>query len=313
MSTQGYVIAKSLKAPQYFTAKSSYDRPVWTSLDEATVYPTAEIAQLCVGKLFKRGSFAARVVSVNEVFTAGLSTIAPPALAAPLSNIPTPDVGDHKMTAGNQEAICDTCDHEPCTCEEVGADDTLTVNNQEIKVHEAILPGSSPETIDDADSSNLCKDCEKQICECSMTTETVAFDELNISDPGQIDDPDRDAGTNVADQPDEKIKVPDSVMKALKSTLDNFNKCSDPDVSHDNVRSSFCMTVAGAVQTLIDDLESGTVAGLKQAQIHITTFMNPITTHISPVATNYILSGGTKVALKDLYAEKWWAKKESEL
>lgn len=62
----GYVIAKNKTAKDFFTSTSSYDRPQWISVSEATIYPSAEIAQSAVTKLWKNGSYSACLKPLSE-------------------------------------------------------------------------------------------------------------------------------------------------------------------------------------------------------------------------------------------------------
>lgn len=339
MSNQGYVIAQSIKTNAYFTSRSSYDKPQWISIDEATVYPTAELAQNSVTKLFKRGSFAATVVPLAEVLNASMYTTQPPALAAPLADVPADHPTDDDMIASDRNEVCTSCNHEPCTCPEDidNSADTLTINNQDVK-----LKTESVESVGNADRyaldvnlDNLKRDMAQADSSGDEEDKRSLTQKLNrvtdqlaklgdvepqgiaetevtpvaLRDLASVDDANRDAATTVASEHDAKIKVPASVKSALKAVLTKFNQCSDPDFTHDDTRASFCLTVAAATQALLDDLEQGTVAGLKQAQIHLTSYMNPITTQLPSVVTNYILSGGTKLALKDMYNDKWDTKR----
>lgn len=62
----GYVIAQNKRAEKYFTSSSSYDRPQWIPITEATTYPTADIAQAAATKLWKNGSYSACVRNLSE-------------------------------------------------------------------------------------------------------------------------------------------------------------------------------------------------------------------------------------------------------
>ena len=63
----GYVIAQYKSASKFFTASSSYDRPSWTELNEATVYQSVELAQRAVSKLWTNGTYSASLKSLNEI------------------------------------------------------------------------------------------------------------------------------------------------------------------------------------------------------------------------------------------------------
>jgi hypothetical protein len=377
MATQGYVIAKSQSTQQYFTSRSSYDRPSWIALDEATVYATAEIAQAAVTKLFKKGSFAATVKPLAE-------------LALPMTNlspIHQDSIPTNNVTAKTHMNVCGTCSHEPCTCDSEG-DDTLEVDGQEVTLkqesadEDQICPtcSGSGEGMHDGTRCSSCKgsgvekhDHEEEdfnepedefdepagyVRESGLPTTNdwsgphdspadvkasavktlgdgareaidyiikhsatglfwkrinkpveeaeIKVEPIPVKDPASVADANKDAGTTVADGDAEaKIKVPAAVLSALKQKHAEFVKCSNPDDTHDDTRSSHCMTVAAALQTIIDDLATNTVTGLKMAQVHMTSFMSPISNHIPAIVVKFIAGGGNTLALKDMYDSKW--------
>jgi hypothetical protein len=63
---QGFVIARNKSADVFFTSGSSYDYPKWITVQEATVYPTAELAQSAATKLWKYGNYSATVRALSE-------------------------------------------------------------------------------------------------------------------------------------------------------------------------------------------------------------------------------------------------------
>jgi hypothetical protein len=73
----GYVIAQYKTATNYFTTTSSYDRPRWIPITEASVYQTAEIAQQAISKLWKNGAYSAKLLSITEVMNSPNSEIPP--------------------------------------------------------------------------------------------------------------------------------------------------------------------------------------------------------------------------------------------
>jgi hypothetical protein len=66
MNKTGYVIARSKNVKEYFTAASSFDKPTWTSLEEATVYYSPERAESAALKLQNYGFYGAKVLPLTE-------------------------------------------------------------------------------------------------------------------------------------------------------------------------------------------------------------------------------------------------------
>jgi hypothetical protein len=63
----GYKIAKNSNLDAFFVSSSSYDRPKWTSLEESTTYPSPEIANNALTRLFKYGAYSARLWEANNM------------------------------------------------------------------------------------------------------------------------------------------------------------------------------------------------------------------------------------------------------
>lgn len=350
MAKTGYVIVRSQNTTnQYFTASSSYDKPKWTQLDEATIYSAPELAQSAVTKLFKYGSFSAKIVPLSELsleFEPTIGDVEKIDLDSTENSGSDIDLGDDEddMVADDQEPVCDVCDHEPCTCPEDDIDgdgiedvvdvpddadtpiETLSIDGQEVPVktesvseHSAEYyqgveyartakspsPDDNPHEIGTVEYNDWDRGCEVGSGNKGYKKFSEGEETLKINDPAMVVDKDKDAGVDVSSANEEKIKVPASVMTSLKTTLTKFNNCSDYTKTHDDVRSSFCLTVAAATQTLIDDLEAGDVEGLKMAQVHLTSFMSPIVSQFSPTVIKFIQSGGAKTSLKTLYDDKW--------
>lgn len=355
MAKHGYVIAKSQRSnTEFFTSYSSYNKPVWTPLEEATIYASAELAQTAASKLFKYGAYSATIVPLSELAlevdprddieldsteNSGSEITLNLGSSDETDDLPPED----DMVADDQEDVCDICDHEPCTCPEDDIDgdgiedvtdggtpiETLAIDGQEVPLKtESAFDEKSPayrrgvehaRTAKSPSSDDNPYDCETDVDEhhdwdrgyeaeaarrgYKKVGESV--ESLKIKDTATQDDANRDAGADVSGANDDKIKVPASVLTSLRSTFEKFNNCSDLKKTHNEERSSFCMTVAAATQTLIDDLSVGTVEGLKMAQVHLSSFMSPITNQFAPVVINFIQSGGVKTSLKALYDERW--------
>ena len=130
--------------------------------------------------------------------------------------------------------------------------------------------------------------------------------QIQFKDPvGTEDKPDTDLYHAVAQEHEDKVNVPADLLSQLKAVVAEFTKAAEDNNNVDDVKGSFALTAASALQQLVDDLELGTVAGIKQAQIHMTSYMNPITSHIPEDVLKFIAYGGRKPSLKDLFAVKW--------
>lgn len=136
---------------------------------------------------------------------------------------------------------------------------------------------------------------EKKIKESAEIVKPVP-----IKDPAVVADVSKVAP--VAGAHDSSVSIPSDLLSKLKTVVDAFKKEAEEKNEHDDTRASFCLTAANALQQLYDDLSSGTVDGLKQAQIHMTSYMNPISSHIPAEVVTFITRGGTKNSLKDLFA-----------
>lgn len=109
--------------------------------------------------------------------------------------------------------------------------------------------------------------------------------------------------TIAASNGDDPVDVPTEVLVDLKKVIDEFDDCVN--TGDGNVdRVSYCMTVADALRTVQGALEERTVSGIKQAQIKMSGFMNPITMMIPPSVVKFIASGGRLSSLKGLFDQK---------
>jgi hypothetical protein len=135
---------------------------------------------------------------------------------------------------------------------------------------------------------------------------------IKYTDAANVTDkPDTDLTTSGAMDHGEKVKVPAEVMSHLKTAISDFQKCADLSDSRDDAKGSFCMTVVSAFEELRDLLEVGTVESVKQAQIKMTSWMNPITSHLPVSVQKFIFMGGRKPTLKDMFDDKRLQKRAS--
>jgi len=426
MTQQGFLIAQSKAKDVFFTSSSSYDRPQWKPLAEATVYPTADLAQSAMTKLFKNGCFTARLVPVAEKMTFEFPNgekITPPHIGDKNpagtdedprrgNQYPKDDLVDHpgsetdtesdEMVAANQEDVCPTCGHEPCTCnkdeedslddldregharikpgeedrletfEHVSAGDKLhqdklrrlnfelseakrrgdtadadyyealikkyqsmqktAIDNakklakarfalsrakqdgdaDEIKYYEALLKKyETNESLSESEFKMPAKpQADAQPSENDTTSQTYksGAEKIKFNDPAMTDEP----VDYSEEDPESKVKVPQNVISDLKAAIAEYEKVADYNNARDDARSSFALTAAEAMKSLLTDLEKGTLSDIKRAQITLSSFMSPITNNVPPSVIKFIYSGGKKPTLKDLFDAKRLVKKEGQ-
>src|SRR5512139_767142 len=121
MKKTGYVIAKNKSLQEFFVASSAYDRPRWVPLAEATVYPTADIAQTASTKLYKSsGAYEARLASYADLMEAFGSE--KQSVGAPVAD----EVPNDQVTDDEDQMVAQVQG-----VEDVGADAEVDVNSDE--------------------------------------------------------------------------------------------------------------------------------------------------------------------------------------
>lgn len=438
----GYVITRAASLKEYFTSSTSYDRPQWVPLSEASVYVSPELAQQAAKKLWMKGSFAAKVQSIQELLDIEMD-MAPKKEPLPGeegkeqdSEMVAAKQGDPALD-GEVEGVCPECDCEPCECddaaladgeptdhiptddqsfdalpsEEMPPEDELRLGaeheedsmlgqhlkraagmeNEEtsFKVGDTVVPHIGPHKGVKHKVTHVHKDGDLNIVPIGVPTARIVYrlgaakarpnqvkaagtedvwrspgtegeenarlhpeelkmlgkkrmdmkedefkmptrpgndpatpdenkdtipnlkapydsNQIQFKDPvGTEDKPDTDLYHAVAQEHEDKVNVPADLLSQLKAVVAEFTKAAEDNNNVDDVKGSFALTAASALQQLVDDLELGTVAGIKQAQIHMTSYMNPITSHIPEGVLKFIAYGGRKPSLKDLFAVKW--------
>lgn len=323
MKNTGYVIAKNKGLTEFFTSSSAYDRPRWVSLEEATSYPTAELAQAASTKLYKSsGSYEARMVSVQELTEArgrDMAYAEQPYDDSDESGImPDGATGDDEGMVAKQQGADPTVDPEADDefglADETRPDDTEDQADIEDLVNAELGDESAPSEEMPDDEGSL----DDEFAEPS------ANDEMGDLDAdAELDGPDEleprpgvtesvkamsvvDTGPEpcVANPHEEKVKVPASIKSELKKAIAEFEKAAKFANTRNDAKATFCMTVAEAFQTLLDYLDVGTVESMKLAQIHMMSWMNPITNHLPVAVQQFVMMGGRKPSLKDLFDSK---------
>jgi hypothetical protein len=386
---EGYVIARSRTASTFFTSSSAFDRPQWVSLKEASIYPTADIAQQAAKRLWAYGAYSADIISLKEMFddpaadeptlddlpADDLSSEDDLGAEAPVDSaygepegddIAAMDTGETCPECGEDPCVCDDngepcpeCGEVPCVCDgdesAYGADgeteggDIAAMDTDEVDLEnpdgsvsmsfempdeedplkkrttESVLTELSSKTLTSyikkatksakdliaADdkvkgvkrgknvvwASQKVKEREEAI------TESTTAKQISFKDPvSSSTKPDADLSHATSLPHEDKVAVPAALKSSLKSVITAFSKEAEEKNGRDDTRASFCLTVADALQQLHDDLSDGTSEGIKMAQIHMTSYMSPITQHIPSEVITFITRGGRKSTLKDLFS-----------
>jgi hypothetical protein len=139
-------------------------------------------------------------------------------------------------------------------------------------------------------------------------TPATKVDKVKFKQPAMTDAPVDFGGDNH----DVKVKVPTEVMSELKAKIAEFDKEAEFSNTRDDAKASFLLTAVEAMKTLQAYLELGTVAGVKKAQISMTSMMSPIVNHIPPSVIKFISHGGKKPTLKNLFDAKRSEKNSAE-
>lgn len=333
MKQTGYIIENLLDKTKYFTSTSSYDRPNWVSPENATVYESVDSAERAIKKMIKYG--------VNSVRMVNLAELAPPASANRQQQLPPreeiqpqevqqaePQVepqaaptqeepaGD-EMVASHQESVCPECGHEPCTCEghqqgeEIDVDRDVPEENEEItnratsfqRGHTVSYKGQEFVVVGDVGNGIV------QIAQSDDPNNVArvnAAELLPVHESVKVEEPltAKSTDVDVSADPETKVSVPAEAKSGLAAVIKKYTDEAEKFNGRDDARASFAMTVAAAATEIKELLDAGTVEALKQAQVRMSTFMNPITSLFPAEVLKFVNSGGRKPTLKDLFDSK---------
>lgn len=129
--------------------------------------------------------------------------------------------------------------------------------------------------------------------------------EIDYKDPtNKADKPATDLTKATAEPHEDKVKVPANVMKELRDVISEFERAAKFANTRDDAKAEFCMTVVEAFRELEEYLKIGNVESLKLAQVHYTSLMNAISNHLPEAVKKFIMMGGRKPTLKDLFDSK---------
>lgn len=334
MKKSGFMI-KNGQRDTFFTSASAYDRPVWTSLTEATVYASETQAAKAVEKLMAYGSYSATIIEASSM-EFEFPDEGPNKDQAPITQTDGEMEGnpEEEMVAGqlsdNPEEDLNLDDDEiemgdefdDANAEEMGDEDfpeddeqALSPEEQQLARGERLPPmgnGNGPRfesvTIPSKPNSDAQPSENKNTVANEKPVEKVKFTQDNRN----ADD------TNFAKEIEpmyHDVKIPANVMSAIKSSIDTYNKAAEFNNGRDDSQASMALTIVDALKNIQSCLELGTQEGLKQAQIKITTFMNPITTNFPPEVIDFLYKNGRQpISLKNVFYDKWDSKRaEKEL
>lgn len=334
---RGYVIAKNALATDFFTSASAYDRPKWIPLAEATVYPTAELADNAAKKLYKNGSYSAKIVSLQEM-QLEISPIddeeLPPedemglggeeGLEGDLDGEEGKD--EDEMVASEQQDVCPDCEHDPCTCADKepgedefddllgGSDDLGDEFDDELDGDADLEFDGEPGLDDDLDSDGELDDELEQEADPRFDERRLGMAQRSptggprMESASIVKDPAQKVEDNDSFVKDEKVRVPANVISELKAKIAELDKEAEFN-KNDDARASFCLTASAAMKDVLELLQQGTSESIKMANVRMSSYMNPITSKIPASVVKFVYSGGVKPSLKDLFNAKREEKK----
>lgn len=334
MTKQGYLIAKNNLTEAFFTSTSAYDRPQWVAAEKATCYLTVELAESALKKLLRNGSYSAKVLPTSEAISLEMPDEEQQELPPADPNQPPidgeegqnevdgeaeddmvaqdqsgdPDAppegdgnpGDAEIEAEVDQLLGNETDPEVAADaeadDEVGSEDAAGVENADPDFD--LRPAGGEELPVDGEED---LDAEELPVRESTMLGMTQIKPLAVSNPAS-EEP-------LAGEQEEKVKVPADAMRELRAVKAEYERQAKFSSTRDDTHATFALTVAGAMEELIDLLSQGTVGGVKSAQIKLSSLMSPILHLVPDSAVKFIHSGGRKPTLKDLFDLKRFDKK----
>ncbi|MCK9369752.1 hypothetical protein M0R04_07600 [Candidatus Dojkabacteria bacterium] len=323
----GYLIAQNSTLSAFFTSSSAYDSPRFLPLKEATRYLTAELANNALTKLFKNGQYSSRLVEASSMEFEFPDD-------GPNKNLPpvTQTSGDEDMSAGQlsddpeDELNMDDDNIEMDDSDEyqdedsVDQDDNMDSEENEqsfmspietrmMQGRRANTPSGNGPVRESATMPN-----KPQLDATPSENKNTALDMKKIPTIAFMQDTRNEKDTNYSKDIEPlcaEFKTPKSVMRAIKASIETFQKAADFNNTRDDAAASFALTVAEALRMIKDCLDLNTEEGLKQAQIKITTLMSPILNNFPPVLTDFLYKKGRQpISLKNMFYDVWDNKKK---
>jgi len=116
-------------------------------------------------------------------------------------------------------------------------------------------------------------------------------------------DHDKDESPESPKQDSPKVKVPSNVKTSLKKEIKELRVAAKSIEKTDEMRAEFYNNSANAMEAILNHLNTGTLEGMKLAQIFMTKLMSPIVQRIPDAAYDFVSTGGEPKTLKDLFKE----------
>ena len=326
--SNGFVIAQSKSAKVYFTASSGYDRPQWKPITEATIYVTADLAQKAASKLWGYGSYGAKIV---EVMDEPITPMRPD--VDKLQDNPEDEMvaGSISVDSEDEVNLSDDDieerdeDHPESVDEPVDnefEENEIALSPMErgmMRGRKAKMPnGQGPHMSKDFNiGESVTKPTRPESVAKPSENKTIATDlpkPEKIKFSQQIGEP---ADVNFADDIEclaNPHKTPEKIISDIKDAIKEFDDASEYNNGRDDAQASMALTISSALNDLLQDLNQGTQEGFKQAQIRVTSYMNPITTNFPPSLTDYLYKRGRQpMSLKNVFYDKWDSRDKSDL
>lgn len=311
MKKSGFMI-KNGHQPTFFASSSAYDRPVWASLTEATIYPTESQAAKAHERLLSYGSYSATIVEASSMEFEFPDE-------GPNKDIPPITQTDGEIDGNPEEQmVAGQLSDNP--------EEDLNLDDDEIEMGDE-FDEENPENIDDEefpedlpieDNEQALSPIEQRMAKGERLPPSgngngPMRESENVEKIKFKQDTRNDRDTNFATDIEpmyKDVQIPANVMSAIKSSIDTYNKAAEFNNGRDDAQASMALTIVDALKNIQSCLELGTHEGLKQAQIKITTFMNPITTNFPPEVIDFLYKNGRQPAsLKNVFYDKWDSKR----
>jgi hypothetical protein len=159
--------------------------------------------------------------------------------------------------------------------------------------------------------TNMCPDCEGEgHVAGDQNTPCERCDGVGEVFEGAVEatvwdamDHDKDESPEAKKDPTPKMKTPPRVKTALNKEIKELRTDAKKIETSDEMRSEFYTNCANAMEQILGYLDKGTIDGMKDAQVFMTSLMSPIVQRIPDVAYDYITGGGEPAKLKDLFTK----------
>lgn len=266
----------------YFSSAGSYDRPKWVPLAEATRYVASDFAS-------KAHTHLIRNMFLNTSIVSEATEQAAQMVAAKQAEPKTPN---YDLTSDTEESR----EEEQVN---VMVNDDLGI--EEPEEPEEAMPVDDPMNANDyPDQPNE----EEQLVDTTIDDGASEVD-LTISESDQpkakeieLKDTTKPLEDLVPGE-NEGVQVPDAIIRALDHTAKEADIIADTTGAME--KQQFAIALAGNARILAELLRKKTVDSIRDAQIKLTSLDNRLFYRLPRLATDFIMSGGKKQTVSDLF------------